>query len=465
MYKIIKHSFIQIIKKILVRVIFIFFDLSAIASAYIFSYYARFNWFIPIFPADKGIPEFKKYLEVIPFLLLIWFVLFLYEGMYKRIFIPASDDLLRIIKNSFLSTIIIMATSFIYRGFEYSRLVVAISLVFTSGLVFITRYTLKSLIDIVFHRILPSHKVLLIGNGKVSDVIHKYLKRQPSTRIIQQNKYDQNLSFALLKNKSVDEVLISEYPLDIGKYEELIDHCEEKNIPIKVVPDLLEMRLGSVVIDDSWGIPVMNLKYLSLHGVNRFIKKTFDIFFSITFFALTLPLWIFICYLIKIDSRGFILYVNWRCGFKNKKFKFFKFRTMHKDSDKRLKDLLHLSDREGPVFKLKSDPRVTRVGRFLRKFSLDELPQFLNVLRGEMSIVGPRPQVVWEAEFYDEVAKKRLNILPGITGLWQVSGRADIPYEEMIAMDLYYLENWSLGLDLKLILKTLPAVLSRKGAY
>src|SRR5262249_17363998 len=135
------------------------------------------------------------------------------------------------------------------------------------------------------------------------------------------------------------------------------------------------------------------------------------------------------------------------------------------DADAHLEKLKARSDRSGPVFKMKDDPRITRVGKWLRKFSIDEIPQIINVLKGDMSLVGPRPQVLWEAAHYDDHAKKRLRILPGITGLWQVSGRASLSYEEMIDLDIFYLENWSLGLDLKILIRTLPAVFKSEGAY
>jgi lipopolysaccharide/colanic/teichoic acid biosynthesis glycosyltransferase len=138
---------------------------------------------------------------------------------------------------------------------------------------------------------------------------------------------------------------------------------------------------------------------------------------------------------------------------------------MVKNAEALLEELKTKSDRPGPVFKMKRDPRITSVGRFLRRFSIDEVPQLLNVLRGDMSLVGPRPQVLWETQYYNEWAKKRLNVLPGITGLWQVSGRAELTYEEMIELDIYYIEHWSLGLDVKIILKTLPAVFFGDGAY
>ena len=152
-------------------------------------------------------------------------------------------------------------------------------------------------------------------------------------------------------------------------------------------------------------------------------------------------------------------------GYRGKTFSFYKFRTMVTDADKLLEQFKNKSERKGPVFKMSNDPRVTKLGKLLRRFSIDEIPQLLNVLKGDISLVGPRPQVLWEAAAYDDWARRRLRILPGITGLWQVSGRASLSYEEMIELDIYYIENWTLGMDIEILIKTLPAVFSKKGAY
>ena len=138
---------------------------------------------------------------------------------------------------------------------------------------------------------------------------------------------------------------------------------------------------------------------------------------------------------------------------------------MVKYADEKLDKLKHLTEREGPVFKMKDDPRITKIGKFLRRYSIDEIPQLINVLKGEMSLVGPRPQVLWEAAAYDDFARRRLRVLPGITGLWQVSGRAAVSYEKMIELDVYYIENWSPGMDLKILLRTIFTVFSKIGAY
>jgi exopolysaccharide biosynthesis polyprenyl glycosylphosphotransferase len=213
-----------------------------------------------------------------------------------------------------------------------------------------------------------------------------------------------------------------------------------------------------------------------LSDAERFIKRAFDIVFSALVLILTAPLWIVISLLIKFDSKGTILFRQERVGMDGRKFLCYKFRTMKADADENIHRQMYRKNIEGsheanagdaekPVFgKVKNDPRVTKIGKFLRRTSLDELPQFLNVLRGEMSVVGARPPIPYEVEEYDLRHRKRLDMKPGITGLWQVSGRNRLTFEEMVRIDLYYIENWSLWLDLKIILLTLPAVLRGDGA-
>ena len=169
--------------------------------------------------------------------------------------------------------------------------------------------------------------------------------------------------------------------------------------------------------------------------------------------------------LIKIDSKGPVFFEQKRMTKDCRIFYMYKFRTMYVDAEKRLKDLMKYNEADGPLFKMKNDPRITRVGRLLRKFSIDELPQIINVLKGELSLVGPRPPIPSEVEKYDEWEMKRMNVKQGITGLWQISGRSDLSFEEMARLDLYYIQNWSIEMDIKILLKTIPIVLFGKGAY
>jgi exopolysaccharide biosynthesis polyprenyl glycosylphosphotransferase len=267
-----------------------------------------------------------------------------------------------------------------------------------------------------------------------------------------------------LHSHHVSEVLLAQGGLPPETVLDTAAACEQLNTPCKIVPDMLELRRGEIVVDGFLGLPTFRIRPLSLHGVDYFLKRSFDITLSILLLTVLFFPLLITSLLIKLDSPGPILHVQERLGYRLRPFRFYKFRSMVANANDLLEDLKKLNDRPGSAFKMKNDPRITRIGRFLRKYSIDELPQILNVLKGDMSFVGPRPQVLWEAEAYDDNAKKRLRVKPGITGLWQVSGRAALSFEEMVNLDLYYLENWSLGLDLKILLRTLPAVFA-EGAY
>ncbi len=224
-------------------------------------------------------------------------------------------------------------------------------------------------------------------------------------------------------------------------------------------------------MDESLGLPAYRLQHTQLTRANYAAKRTFDILFSLAALAVFgLPM-LLIAVLIRLDSKGPALYRQERLGFRGGTFRAFKFRTMVQDAEAVLDDVRDLNDQKGGFFKSKNDPRVTTVGRWLRRFSIDEFPQFFNVLLGEMSVVGPRPLACRTGEMeqlvrqFGTTAKKRMNILPGITGLWQVSGRSDISSDQRFALDMFYIEHWSLGLDLEIILKTVPAMLAAKGAY
>ncbi len=221
--------------------------------------------------------------------------------------------------------------------------------------------------------------------------------------------------------------------------------------------------MGELSYDSYFGMPVLELRHPLFEPTNYYIKRVFDITISMFLLIMLAPLLIAVMILIKIGSPGPVIYSHMRKGYRGRDFPFYKFRSMVQNADHLLKKLIKYNERSGQAFKMKNDPRVTYIGKFIRKYSIDELPQLFNVLRGDMSLVGPRPQVLWETD-YDDTARRRLNILPGVTGLWQVSGRSDLSYEEMIQLDIYYLENWTPGFDLKILLRTVPVVVLKKGA-
>jgi exopolysaccharide biosynthesis polyprenyl glycosylphosphotransferase len=246
----------------------------------------------------------------------------------------------------------------------------------------------------------------------------------------------------------------------------IVNHCRRDGVQFRLVPDLYEVSLGRLDIDTVNGIPLMGMKDHAILGVNFLMKRVIDVTLSLA--ILIAFSWFFIPLAILIwleDRGGSPLFGHARVGRGGREFIVWKFRSMRPDADQRLNELLAYNEAEGPIFKMRDDPRRTRIGAFIRRWSVDELPQLWNVVKGEMSLVGPRPATPREVAQYEDWQLHRLETLPGITGLWQVSGRSELGFSEQVLMDIMYIENWSLGLDLRILLRTVPAVLSGKGAF
>ena len=236
-----------------------------------------------------------------------------------------------------------------------------------------------------------------------------------------------------------------------------------RDVHISIVPRYFEIIAANVGIADVEGISVLELPVAGLSRLSRFAKRAFDLVVTVPGLILLSPLLLAIAVAIKLDSRGPVLFRQARMGRDDEAFEILKFRTMVIGAEQMRQDLLEGNESDGPLFKIRDDPRVTRVGRLLRRLSLDELPQFLNVVWGQMSLVGPRPFVIYEDDKINGWARRRLDLTPGITGLWQVLGRNDIEYDEMVKLDYLYVTNWSLWWDIKLLLRTIPIVFGRAG--
>jgi len=273
-----------------------------------------------------------------------------------------------------------------------------------------------------------------------------------------------NLPQVLAEN-TIDQVVITLPWQYQRKIERLVTESEATGVRTRVVPDLFQLSLGGVDVEDLNGIPLIGVKRSSLTGLNQVLKRGFDLTLASVGALLTAPLWGLIAVAIKLDSPGPVLFRQTRVGRDGRTFTFYKFRSMRVGAEAELGALRSQNEADGPLFKIRDDPRVTRVGRIIRRTSLDEMPQVINVLRGEMSLVGPRPPIPEEVELYREWHRRRLAIQPGMTGLWQVSGRSDLSFDEMVLLDIYYDENWSLPQDLMILLRTIPQVFFGDGAY
>jgi exopolysaccharide biosynthesis polyprenyl glycosylphosphotransferase len=240
---------------------------------------------------------------------------------------------------------------------------------------------------------------------------------------------------------------------------------EGQSIDLMVSPNVIDVAGPRIHVRGVSNMPFIHLERPTYAGAAKFAKLAFDKSFALAFLIVAAPALLGIAVAIKLDSRGPVLYRSERIGVGGEPFFMLKFRSMTRDADKLILTLAGSDEGAGPLFKIKDDPRVTKVGKFIRRYSLDELPQFINVLRGEMSVVGPRPPLRREVEQYSGSAQRRLLVKQGVTGLWQVSGRSDLTWEETVRLDLDYVENWSMMRDLQIIWRTFRAVTSSQGAY
>jgi exopolysaccharide biosynthesis polyprenyl glycosylphosphotransferase len=269
----------------------------------------------------------------------------------------------------------------------------------------------------------------------------------------------------VIHSHGVDQVFIALPSESHAAILRIVDHCRHNNVRFRLVPDLYQMRLSQVDVEHVYGIPLIGMRELSIRGWNLIMKRMLDMTLSALSLVVTSVPMLIIAMLIKLDPPGPVLFRQVRVGKGGKHFVMYKFRSMHVGAEDQENDLIVHTITGGPTIKLTNDPRRTRVGTLLRRSSLDELPQLWNVLRGEMSMVGPRPPTPREVEGYEEWHHQRLEVSPGLTGIWQVSGRSTLTFDEQVVLDVYYIENWSLGLDLGILLRTIPAVISGGGAF
>jgi exopolysaccharide biosynthesis polyprenyl glycosylphosphotransferase len=270
---------------------------------------------------------------------------------------------------------------------------------------------------------------------------------------------------AILSRVRVDELVLADVDLDERALLDLVELAHRRGVKVRVAPRATQLITHRAEYVPGQGTPLFELRPPAFVGIDWAVKRVFDLTVSAAVVVVGLPLWLLVAAAIKLDSRGPVLYRDRRIGLNEHEFGMLKFRTMREGADRLQDELEGRNEADGPLFKIRSDPRVTRVGAFLRRFSIDEIPQVLNVLRGEMSIVGPRPLPVRDYEGLEDWHRKRYLVLPGMTGLWQIAGRSELSFDDLVRLDFYYLENWSLWLDVTVVLKTLPAVVRARGAY
>jgi len=416
---------------------------------------------------------------VVALVLSIWGVVFSLWGAYNEHHLhDLSTEIRAVIFAATFSLFTLAAFFYFLKIQNFSRLLfLYFYLIDLAGLVAF-RWVMRRLFT---HLRLPGYgrrRALIVGTGpeacQLADQLQGWTDYEVLGFVDDENQMAEATSLPYLGAVAECPDLVSRYDVDdifvtLGRHRaslaSLVLALQPRGVRIRFVPDLLDIVTVHTAIENLRGIPLVAVREPPISGLNAVIKRAFDFCGALIGLVLCAPLMVVIALLIKLDSPGPVFFLQERAGRYGKPFRMWKFRTMVADAEQRLSQLVDIEKLEQPAFKLKEDPRVTRVGRWLRRISLDELPQLINVLRGEMSLVGPRPEQVDLVKRYNASQARRLLVKPGITGSMQVSGRGDLPFEERLKLELAYIENYSLWEDIKILLKTIPAVLSSRGAY
>lgn len=457
-----------------VRTIYLFVDIVVI----IFSFYFVFKLNPNLVPTNAvGI---KSYLSIYFFWVFV-LVSFLHNShlYYTDRYLSISGEWLKVGRCVLLSAVLTALFVFILKFDIFSRTVF-----FESAIVLFLSLSIWRMLKRIYVRQLiikgyANYNILIVGAGRVGLTLADEIKAFPYLGIrtvgfLDDIRMDMRDGIKVLgkigdleqvvKKYFIDEIYVT-IPAERGISAEIIQKVTKLGKTVRVVADHFGLPYSLVSLNYVGAIPLLAYFEKKEHGAESWIKRLLDIAISGLILILLFPLFIIVVFVIQMESPGPVLYVSKRSGRKGITFSFYKFRSMINNADSFKEQIRHKSEVDGPIFKIKKDPRFTRIGAFLRKYSLDELPQLINVLKGDMSLIGPRPFPVEESNNIEYKHIPRLNIRPGITGLAQIKGRSSLKFSQWMRWDNWYVNNWSLGLDVKILLWTIPVVLKGKGAY
>ncbi len=461
-------------------------DALLVNLAFALAYFVRYElqWFRPLADPAYNTPlkDYASFMMVLTILLLVSFRI---SGVYEARRGKSWLDTMYAVFNGTTTAIVVMVTiAYVYRPVLYSRLIFLYDGILVMALIGLFRLVLELVTARLRARGVGVDRVLVVGAGEVGRVVMRTIAARPELGYYVVGFLDDDAQKgatnigrfkalggldnlpATLKSENVSEVIITLPWMYYRKIIGMIDQSRRVGVRARLVPDMFQLTLSRVEVDDSLGIPLIGTRPAAIRGSSLFLKRALDLVVGGAMFALLSPIMALAALVIKLDSPGPIIFKQTRVGKDGRLFTCFKFRSMRQGAEGEKQALLHLNEADGPLFKIRQDPRRTRVGQFLRRTSIDELPQLVNVLRGEMSLVGPRPPEPCEVEQYQPWHMQRLSAMPGMTGMWQVSGRSDIAsFDEIALLDIWYAENWSVGLDIKIMLRTIPVALFGRGAY
>ena len=459
-------------------------DILLINISFILAYWVRYDLqlFRAVDPAFSV--SYRVYLPFVAVFTLLLILVYRQQGAYKqRRQLSWIDEFYAIVHGTATGIVITIVFIFLYRSGFYSRLIFVYAGIFSIIFLGISRLIKVAVIKNMRRRGIGTKRVLIAGAGEIARTVMRVVVANPECgfNIIgfvddhpDRGETDIGRFQALgkvsnlpdiLTAKNIDEVIITLPWQYHRKIIQIMAICERLNVSTRIVPDMFQIRLSHMHVEEIAGVPMIGVKETGISGLNQLIKRAIDVGVSILILILTAPLAGLLALIIKLESPGPVLFMQKRVGKDGRIFTLYKFRSMVDGADTQKAALLNLNEADGPLFKIKDDPRMTRLGRLMRRLSIDELPQLYNVLAGDMSLVGPRPPIPSEVAQYQEWHKRRLEVAPGLTGLSQVSGRSELTFDETALLDIYYIENWSPSLDTKILLQTIPRVIFGSGAY
>ena len=490
----------------LIKAVLLVTDIAIATAAFSLAFYWREGGsFIVAFGsgAFAWSTRFAPYGALLVFVVLIRLLVLRYYNLYRlRGEFSFFDDCLRVFKATAIGSLLIVAAAFLYRGgfhyraFSYARSVFVLDFLLAFAGFELVRLLLRTAQTFFRLRGVNLIPTLVVGRGPEAAFCINEMRERPSLGylvigVVESSGMPNDEVPATyegvpvisdlaglpdaIRESNANEVIIADANVDGDTLFDVMMRCGRRHgVEFRIAPSLFNCLPSKTEVDQIGALPMIRLFREPLSDFARGTKRLSDLIIASLTLVLLSPLWLLLALLIKLNSKGSIFYAQERVGMDGRIFVVYKFRTMRVDADSEIHREYqrkfiagdaeaNVGNAEKPAYKLRDDPRITRVGRVLRRFSLDEVPQLLNVLRGDMSIVGARPPIPYEVEAYELRHRKRLDMKPGVTGLWQVSGRNRLPFEEMVKLDLFYIENWSLLFDVKIILRTVMVMLRGDG--
>jgi exopolysaccharide biosynthesis polyprenyl glycosylphosphotransferase len=460
-------------------------DVLLINLAFAIAYWLRYElqWFASV--DEANFVSYRAFIPISITLTILLLGIYKLNGVYNQ---PRGaswfDEVYRLMTGTATGIIVmVFVIVFLFRPLFYSRLIFLYAGVLTTIFLSASRLVKRMVRNHLRQKGQGVDRLLIVGAGEVGRTVMRHVVAQPSlgyqvigfvdddpdkgaTDIGRFQALGSTANLPrLVKELVIDEVIITLPWMYHRKIVSIIAQCEREQVKVRIVPDMFQMTLSHLDVEDLGGIPMIGVRDVSISSGQMFFKRTADVVLSLLGLIFLFPFFLFLALIIRLDSPGPVLFTQIRVGKGERLFACYKFRSMFQGADEEKAKLMDRNEAKGVFFKIRDDPRITKVGRFLRRLSLDELPQLFNVLMGHMSIVGPRPAPPSEVQRYQPWHKRRMEVAPGITGLWQVSGRSELSFDEMVLLDLYYIENWSPLLDLQILLRTAPKVILGHGAY